>query len=80
MYALAKAHETMEWKEDWRKKANDEVDQELHDHQVEMESLCRADAIAYAAIAQAEAAQAQAAQLKRIADALDQAVGGGVVL
>lgn len=54
---LALAQRSMEWKEAWREKVGDAADQELADHYKEMEDVCRADAIAYAAIAQAQAAQ-----------------------
>ena len=66
--ALTQAKRNMAWKDNWRRQANLEANQDMHDHQVEMEDVCRADAIAYAAIAQAE-------YLARIAEALENLSG-----
>lgn len=70
MNALENAKRHMKWKEEWREKVNNEADQELADHYRDMEDVCRADAITYAAIAQAEATRQQNAELRHIAGIL----------
>lgn len=65
MDALEQAKQNMAWKEGWREKATYEEDEEMHAHYVEMEDLCRANAVALAAIAQAEALQLIAKRLEQ---------------